>query len=102
MFLIWRGWGIAVVGIAFVALVVGILLTQILGAAGGGILMLLGLAIAVGGVGTWFIGKRLNGAPIDPTTLGFHSRHSLFFVPFQWWGPVLVVLGALLVIGGLA
>jgi hypothetical protein len=101
-FLVWRGWGIAVVGIAVLAFFVGAWLADIFGAAGGAMLLLLGLSSAAGGVATWFIGKRLNRVPASPAATGVRARHSLFFVPFQWWGPVLVGLGALFVLSAVA
>src|SRR5437870_4438472 len=53
----------------------------------------------------WFVGRffRDRGAQvfIDPKTgkeVFFGQSHTLFFIPMMWWGPILAVLG-LIVIG---
>ena len=53
----------------------------------------------------WWLGKRLNSAPgrelVDPKTgerLVLRRRHSLFWIPMQWWAiPYLVVAAFVLI-----
>lgn len=63
----------------------------------------LAAALLVAAAVTWLWGSRLNRGPgrtvIDKQTgreevLGGPGRHRLFFVPMQYWGPILAV-GAL-------
>jgi hypothetical protein len=43
------------------------------------------LAFAVAAVITWFLGRFLHRNP--------GKRHSLFFIPMEYWGPIFVVAG---------
>jgi hypothetical protein len=63
----------------------------------------LAAALLVAAAVTWLWGSRLNRGPgrtvIDKQTgreevIGGPGRHRLFFVPMQYWGPILAV-GAL-------
>ncbi len=100
---IWRGFGLAVVGITFVS----VLLTEI------GIERvfaddeyyqshgwpkLLGLVIAA--LLVWLLSKQLGKQPartvIDKQTgqeLTLTPKHDLFFVPLQYWPAILVIAG---------
>jgi hypothetical protein len=63
----------------------------------------MGVGIALSGVACWFIGRRMHASGsqtlIDPKTGGtvvLHRRHSLFFIPVQWWVVILVPIGAVM------
>ena len=63
--------------------------------------LIIGLVVA--GIIVWFLGKKLNGAPekvlIDQetgTAYKMGTRHSLFFIPMQFWGPILIAIGVFL------
>ena len=107
MLLIWKGWGVVVIGIAFVALVVGVIISTQFNADARWSDWILGLTAIAAGVGTWFLGKRMNRNAVrelvDPKTgeaVTVRGGHSLFFIPVQWWGPVMVVIGAYLLVAG--
>ena len=61
---------------------------------------------AIGGVVIWFLGNYLNRKTndrelLDPKTgermvLQTGGGHSLFFIPMQFWGPIILVLGIVL------
>lgn len=63
--------------------------------------LIIGLVVA--GIIVWFLGKKLNGNPekvlVDQetgTAYKMGTRHSLFFIPMQFWGPILIAIGAFL------
>lgn len=54
----------------------------------------------VGGAIIWFLGQFLNTRGtktlVDPETgeeVPVRGRHSFFFIPMQYWGPILGVVG---------
>jgi hypothetical protein len=110
--LIWKGWGILVVGIALAALFAGDIVARLLGAGtapgesvGTGETIAMGVALALAAIPTWYLGKRLNRNAVrklvDPNTgaeVTLNQGHDLFFVPIQWWAPVMVVLGLLMAV----
>lgn len=105
--IIWSGYGVLSVLIAFAGVVLGAAGIEPLieGAALGlppGTGLALGLALAA--VANWFVGVRLNGRPgrelIDPKTGGrvvIRRRHALFWIPMQYYS----VLFALLAVAAL-
>jgi hypothetical protein len=106
-FIVWRGWGIIVVAIAAVAMFVGAALGAAVGITGQDGDYPVGLALILAGVGTWFLGIRMNRNAdrhlVDPATgeaVIVRGGHSLFFVPVRWWGLLMVVVGALLLVTG--
>ena len=107
--LIWSGLGLLPVGLGFLALVVGdIAVDATKGAQLGAHAMFLasmapGLCIVVAGAFTWSIGRALNRAPgrllVDKKTgqeILLRRRHSLYWVPMQWWSFPLAALGIIL------
>jgi hypothetical protein len=105
--IIWQGWGIVVLGIGFAWLVAFFALAGALGMGQDADTLIVGLAAIPAGITTWFAGKRMNGRPgrelVDPATgerVVLKDTHSLFFVPVEWWGPILVVAGVVFVIVG--
>jgi hypothetical protein len=100
MILVWRGWGIVVVGIAVLWLGVAIVLGEAIHADKAGGAAIFGLCLVPAGAMTWFVGRRMNRDAtrilLDPATgeqVVVRRDHSLFFVPVEWWGPILAVLG---------
>jgi hypothetical protein len=101
MILIWRGWGIVVVGIALAWTCVAIVVGEVIHADRAGSTASAALCLIPAGVMTWFVGRRMNRATtrllIDPVTGGevrVRREHSLFFLRVEWWGPIMVVVGA--------
>lgn len=107
-FVIWRGWGILAVvipaAICFVCVAIG-------GALGGASNRALGpaLGLVVGGAISayvvWRLGVRLNSQPgrvlVDPSDgskVVLRQTHSLFWIPMQWWAPI---VGALALIAAI-
>ena len=99
--IIWTGWGILVV-LEFVLVLAGV----------GG--MKLGepvtglLSGVVAAAVIWFTGRRFNDPAkdrlvVDPATgeqIRLITRHTLFWIPMQWWAIPAVLLGLLLAFGG--
>ena len=97
--LVWRGMGFLVLVIAALGYVAGGSVGDLVGqeearAIGSG------LGLIISGVVTWLLGQRWNGEPertlVDVETgepVIFRRRHSLFFIPMQWWGLVVGVMG---------
>jgi hypothetical protein len=103
-FVIWRGWGIVVIGIAILALVAGTIFATMFNITGRASGYPIGFALILGGVATWYLGKRMNRNAvrelIDPATgehVSVRNSHDFFFVPVQLWGPVMGALGAALI-----
>lgn len=53
----------------------------------------------VSGVIVWFLGRFLNRTPIAVEELtesgkkiGYHPKHTFFFVRMEYWGPILFVI----------
>lgn len=104
--IIWNGLGILVV------LAVGLMMVAV--DAGSGVLGLVlskaqsnGAGIVLAGllVGAWglYLRRQPGRALIDKETgaeVVLRPRHSLFWIPVLYWGPILVVLGAVLAIKG--
>ncbi|WP_200845185.1 hypothetical protein [Roseomonas sp. 18066] len=102
--IIWQGWGILTV----------LILVGVPGAGMAALFAVLGskpaplafglataLLVLLGGAANWWVGRRLNGGPgrelIDARTgqrLILRPRHSLFWIPMQYWS-VLSLLAAL-------
>ncbi len=59
------------------------------------------LAILLGAIPTTITGIKLNGRPgrvlLDPETgeqVIIKPRHSLFWIPMQYWGPIMAIISA--------
>lgn len=61
---------------------------------------LVGLLIfAFAGVVVWFLGRFMNRKPLEVMELDQHgrklvpkARHTIWFIPAEYWGPILFVL----------
>ena len=61
---------------------------------------LTGLVIfAVAGVAGWFLGRFMNRKPLEVMELDQHGRklvpkprHTIWFIPAEYWGPILFLL----------
>jgi hypothetical protein len=101
--IIWRGWGIAVVGLTFVVLILTELGVERMfsdenyyQARGWPKLVALVLSAAL----VWLLSNRLDRRParivIDKATgqeLTLRERDDLFFVPLRYWPAILIVAG---------
>lgn len=106
--IIWSGWGMLSALIAGAALVGGVLLDPALARVGiptptGVVLVWLIAALA-----NWSLGKRLNQRPgrelVDPRTgerVILRPRHTLFWIPMQYYSVLMLLLGALAAFGAL-
>jgi hypothetical protein len=108
MIFVWTGWGILVVLYALVALVVG---TVVRNAAGGSLRagLTIGLCEVLAAVAVWFTGVLLNGQTdpvlVDANTgkqVRLRRRHTLFWIPMQYWAPILAVGGIIAMIAAIA
>jgi len=41
----------------------------------------------------WFVGRAMNGNPDSERRLEYGPRHTLFFIPMEWWGPIFLGIG---------
>lgn len=65
-----------------------------------------GVAVfAFAGVVVWFLGKYMNRNPLQVTELDQHgrklvpkARHTIWFIPAEYWGPILFVLLTLIIV----
>lgn len=100
--IIWSGLGFLVVPIVIAWLVLSVILTGRF-SSDPDYFQLHGWPMALGLVASavccWILGRflRASGAQtlIDPRTgapVILRRRHSLFFVPVQWWAPILLVM----------
>lgn len=88
MILVWRGWGIVVIAIAFVWLSAALAFAAIVHADTGWSNAIFGLGLIPAGIMTWYVGRRMNRDAtrilIDPATGGevvVRRDHSFFFGP---------------------
>ena len=102
---VWKGWGLAIVGFIFLfVLPIELLVEYYLGAGQYKALAWpIPLAILLGAIPTTFVGMKLNNKParilMDPETgeeVELKPEHSLFWVPMQYWGVILVALSTLI------
>ncbi len=105
---IWSGWGILTVLIT--ALVYGTVSAA--GAALPGTTgqqgwtdLAFGLGLLAAAAVNWWVGRRLNGGPgrvltdqATGQTVILRRRHSLFFIPMQWWSVPLAIAGVLVML----
>lgn len=107
IFFIWSRWGILVLVYAFAALLVGTLIGT---AISGGYLvsqLVFGVCELIVAAAIWFTGVRLNRDTdqelVDPKTgrrVVLRRRHTLFWIPMQYWAPVVALLGVVAVVAG--
>jgi hypothetical protein len=92
--IIWKGWGILSLLLAVVGVLGGVAL-------GGGVFgsreagryaVVAGLVVAA--AVNWFIGRSLN-QPRGDANAGVLNRHSLFFIPMEWWSAIMLVCAVL-------
>ncbi len=84
---VWRGHGNSVFALGLGSFLLGGLIGSLLDPDGGGASLLAALGLIAGGIASWVLGKRWNA----------HARdHSLFLVPVEWWGVVMVIAGVAL------
>jgi uncharacterized membrane protein YfcA len=108
MLLIWRGWGIVVVGLFILAALIGGGIGEAASADGRWVAPFFGLFLILAGIVTWYLGKRLNRDTtrelVDPKTgqtVVVRRDHSFFFIKVEWWGPIMIVAGAFLLVAGI-
>lgn len=100
--IIWSGWGFLVAIIAVLAAAAAVVVAGALGLEGDAENVLLFSSFIPAGIAIWYLGRRLNrGAVrelIDPQTgqtVLLRNSHTFFFIPVEWWGPIIAVGGLL-------
>lgn len=106
--IIWSGWGVLTALFAVGAVAGGVLLEAVLRPIGLPAQSGLIIGWLIAAVVNWLVGTRLNNGParelVDPRT-GQHvilrRRHTLFWIPMQYYSVLMVILGAIAVLGAL-
>ncbi|QVQ53906.1 hypothetical protein J4H86_09440 [Spiractinospora alimapuensis] len=111
--IIWKGWGILVVLIAvplaaLSSVIAGSIGESVVGPQNADLIAPLGGAVglAIAAIIVFVLGRWMN-APVpgyDPQTgqpVYFKNRHSLFFIPMQWWSFLLLGVALIFVFGPL-
>ncbi len=110
-FIIWRGRGIAVVGFA----ILGVFATNTLGSLIGGAnvgghthSVATGFGILLAAIPVWFFGQQWNAPQKDRVLIDqetgqriavtWKPRHTLYYVPMQYWAVVLAAAGVLFIV----
>lgn len=102
---VWKGWGLSIVGFIFIfVLLIELLVEHYIGVGQYKTLAWpIPLAILLGAILTTVVGIMLNKKParvlIDTETgekVELKPEHSLFWIPMQYWGIILVALSALI------
>lgn len=64
-----------------------------------------GLSLMVAATGSWFLGRflarRKVRTVIDKETgkeFVLPEKHALFFIDMRWWGPILALIGAIVIV----
>lgn len=106
MIFVWTGWGVLVLLYGLAGLLVGGVIGNVAGL-GSRQLITIGICEVLAALGVWFTGVRLNGQPgrrlVDPKTgkdVVLRRRHTLFWIPMQYWAPVLALIGVIVMING--
>ncbi len=106
--IIWSDWGMLSAFIAAAGLFGSVLLDPTLARVGipTPTVVILVWAIAIGF--NWWLGTRLNNRPgrelLDPRTgqtMILRSRHTLFWIPMQYYSVLMVLLAAFAVVGAM-
>ena len=109
--IVWKGFGILIPVLAFLAVFCGQLVQDALGfetPAGQDLSMQAALIwrtipLFIASVIIWFLGKQLNKKHVTTYTDGKtgeeveqvrQEQHSLFFIPFQYWAPIVALFAA--------
>jgi hypothetical protein len=93
--IIWTGWGI-LAGLIWAAV---LLLTPLVvdSACGPGYYTAHAapkiLASAITAPIVWAVGRSMNGSPTSGVRKSGRARHTLFFVPMEYWGPLFLAIG---------
>jgi hypothetical protein len=63
------------------------------------------LTFALAGTVVWFVGKYMNRKPLEVIELDQHgrklvpkARHTIWYIPAEYWGPLLFVLLSLIIL----
>jgi hypothetical protein len=103
---IWSGWGILVVLYGLAGLLVGGIIGNAAGL-GSRQLITIGICEVLAAIALWFTGVRLNRDTerrlVDPKTgqgVIIRRRHTLFWIPMQYWAAVLALIGVIVLISG--
>jgi len=102
MIIVWRGWGIVVLPIAFVAMFLAITIIHSIGASSPAIVGLVEVAVSgAAALGIWMLVNHIESEPgqtfINKATgQEFEvkrSAGSLFFIPTRYWAYIVVAAG---------
>lgn len=106
MIFVWTGWGVLILLYGLAAMLVGGVIGRAAGL-GARQLITIGICEVLAAVAVWFTGVRLNTQPgrqlIDKKTgkeVVLRRRHTLFWIPMQYWAPVLALIGVIVMING--
>lgn len=93
--IIWKGWGFLSILIALAGAVIGTIMTGLFDHGGRSQALGIALGLVMAAVANWFVGRALNRSRREGNA-GAFNRHSLFFMPMEWFSAAMLV-GAIFV-----
>lgn len=106
--IVWSGWGVLTALFAVGGVAVGILIETVLRSVGLPAQSGLVLGWLIAAIVNWLVGTRLNNGPVrelvDPRTgqrVILRRRHTLFWIPMQYYSVLMLILGAFAVLGAI-
>lgn len=104
--LIWSGWGALTVLFAMAAAVGGVALEPVLGRLGLPAQSGIEIGWLIAALVNWLVGTRLNNGPtrelVDARTgqrVVLRRRHTLFWIPMQYFSVLMLILSAVAILG---
>lgn len=106
--IVWQGWGILA---ALIPAALFVLSAVLFGIGGKGTPLehpMVGIVFTavLSAIAVWWLGNKLNSAPgrelVDPQTgqrVVLRTRHTLFWIPMQWWAIPILLLGGVALAG---
>jgi len=87
--IIWRGWGVLSVVIAAACFFAFGYLGHLTIGSKSGAQFGVAIGLVIAAVVNWFVGRSLNSGRRE-TKANVLNRHSLFFIPMEWWSVAMV------------
>jgi hypothetical protein len=95
---IWKGKGWLVALITFICSLLAEIITQVITKDGAFYQTNpypISIAVFISGLLTFYLANKLKSTVYKESKNNFHSSHSLFFIPINYWGWILIVISIL-------